>query len=209
MKPRHPPALQHLPNRDFCLVRTMILQLWRVPPVKGPHTPKTSRLTGLTSQAAEPKNHVVPGLSGEFRNPSRSRSPPTLREVMNVLRPTRSCVRWAGSSGFLGAGGENHGGGEPVNAQSRDVDLITAVSGKLKRDTETCDIKAALLLVFLSHFILQMCHFQTTEASAENTGHVRCNVSGYLGGLMTWTTVYTSTGFLKLLMKMLLDKKIM
>lgn len=43
-------------------------------------------------------------------------------------------MRRAGSSGFLGAGGENHGGGETIDAQSRDVDLITAVSGKLERE---------------------------------------------------------------------------
>jgi len=37
-------------------------------------------------------------------------------------------------SGFLGAGGEDHGGGETVDTQSRDVDLITAVGGKLERE---------------------------------------------------------------------------
>lgn len=45
-------------------------------------------------------------------------------------------MRWAGTSRFLWAGGENHRGGETVNTQSRDVDLVTAVSGKLKEDTE-------------------------------------------------------------------------
>lgn len=37
-----------------------------------------------------------------------------------------------GSSGLLGAWGEDHRGGEAVDAQSRDVDLITAISGKLE-----------------------------------------------------------------------------
>lgn len=41
-------------------------------------------------------------------------------------------MRRAGSSGFLGAGGQDHGGGETVDAQGRDVDLITAVSGELE-----------------------------------------------------------------------------
>lgn len=46
----------------------------------------------------------------------------------------KSCFRRAGSSGLLGPRGEDHGGGEAVDAQSRDVDLITAVRGKLRRD---------------------------------------------------------------------------
>jgi len=54
-------------------------------------------------------------------------------------------VKRAGSSGFLGARGENHRGGETVDAQSRDVDLITAVSGKLKRDTERQVLKVFFL----------------------------------------------------------------
>lgn len=45
-------------------------------------------------------------------------------------------VRPAGRSGLLGAGGQNHGGGQTVHTQSRDVDLITAVGGKLGRETK-------------------------------------------------------------------------
>lgn len=41
-------------------------------------------------------------------------------------------MRRAGSSGFLGAGRENHGGGETVDAEGRDVDLITAVRRELE-----------------------------------------------------------------------------
>lgn len=44
----------------------------------------------------------------------------------------KSCFRRAGSSGLLGPRGEDHGGGEAVDAQSRDVDLITAIRGKLE-----------------------------------------------------------------------------
>ncbi len=78
-----------------------------------------------------PKNYVVSGLSGDFQN--QSSCPLTLQEVQRVLSPVRSCVRWAGSSGFLGAGGEDHRGGETVDAESWDVDLITAVRGELRR----------------------------------------------------------------------------
>jgi len=60
--------------------------------------------------------------------------------------PVRSSVRRAGSSGFLGAGGEDHGGGESVDAQSWDVDLVTAVRRKLQRDKQT-EIKTQLHLI--------------------------------------------------------------
>lgn len=50
-------------------------------------------------------------------------------------------MRWAGSSGFLGAGGQNHRGGQTVDTQSRDVDLITAVGGKLRRDRNQTSVK--------------------------------------------------------------------
>lgn len=36
-------------------------------------------------------------------------------------------------SGFLGAGGQHHWSGQTVDAQSRDVDLVTAVSRELKQ----------------------------------------------------------------------------
>lgn len=35
-------------------------------------------------------------------------------------------------SGFLGAGGQHHWSGQTVDAQSRDVDLVTAVSRELE-----------------------------------------------------------------------------
>lgn len=41
-------------------------------------------------------------------------------------------MRPAGGSGFLGSGGENHRSRETVDAQGRDVDLVTAVGGKLE-----------------------------------------------------------------------------
>lgn len=53
----------------------------------------------------------------------------------------KSCFRRAGSSGLLGPRGEDHGGGEAVDAESRDVDLITAVRGKLKRQRDNEDEK--------------------------------------------------------------------
>ncbi|KAG7220379.1 hypothetical protein INR49_018217, partial [Caranx melampygus] len=49
------------------------------------------------------------------------------RSVKGILCPARSCVKWAGSSGFLGTRGEDHRGGEAVHAQCRDVDLIAAM----------------------------------------------------------------------------------
>lgn len=48
----------------------------------------------------------------------------------------RSCIRQTESSGFLWTRGQNHRGGQTINTQSRDVDLITAISGELRRDTE-------------------------------------------------------------------------
>lgn len=48
----------------------------------------------------------------------------------------RSSVRQTESSGFLWARGQDHRGGQTINTQSRDVDLITAISGELRRDTE-------------------------------------------------------------------------
>lgn len=41
-----------------------------------------------------------------------------------------------GLSGLLGSGGENHRGGEAVHAQSRDVDLVTAIRRELGRDRD-------------------------------------------------------------------------
>lgn len=58
-------------------------------------------------------------------------------------------MRRAGSSGFLGAGGQNHRGGQTVDTQSRDVDLITAVGGKLRRDRNQTSVKKTLILLLV------------------------------------------------------------
>lgn len=63
-------------------------------------------------------------------------------------------MRRGRSSGFLGAGGEDHRGGETVDAQSRDVDLVTAVSGKLEEWTER-------IHSFCSSLSLSLCITQT------------------------------------------------
>lgn len=45
-----------------------------------------------------------------------------------------------GGSGLLGAGRQDHGGGEAVDAESRDVDLIAAVGRELRRDRDRDDV---------------------------------------------------------------------
>ena len=50
------------------------------------------------------------------------------------------CESGRGGSGLLGTRGEDHRCGEAVHTQSRDVDLVTAVSGKLDRETQTPDL---------------------------------------------------------------------
>lgn len=79
---------------------------------------------------------MVPGLSGEFQSGSRSSPAPTLRGGEAGSVSSEEPCEAAGGSGLLGAGGQNHRGGETVHTQSRDVDLITAVGRKLRRRTE-------------------------------------------------------------------------
>lgn len=55
-------------------------------------------------------------------------------------------MRPAGGSGLLGTGGEDHGGGEAVHAQSRDVDLVAAVGGELQRDKRGKVLSVCVLL---------------------------------------------------------------
>lgn len=79
-------------------------------------------------------------------------SPPSLpgdqRSVRWVLCPVRSCANWAGGSGFLGTRGEDHRGGKTVHAQCWNVDLIAAVSGKLKRDNRINIVSVCLITRF-------------------------------------------------------------
>lgn len=49
------------------------------------------------------------------------------------VRPGRAQSQ---DSGFLGPRGQDHRGGQTVHTKSRDVDLITAVRGKLGEDTD-------------------------------------------------------------------------
>lgn len=46
--------------------------------------------------------------------------------------PSEELCERGGDSGLLGSGGKNHRSGEAVHAESRDVDMITAVSGELE-----------------------------------------------------------------------------
>lgn len=80
---------------------------------------------------------MVPGLSGEFQSGSRSSPAPTLRGGEAGSVSSEEPCEAAGGSGLLGAGGQNHRGGETVHTQSRDVDLITAVGRKLRSDRES------------------------------------------------------------------------
>lgn len=59
--------------------------------------------------------------------------PPIHRGGVRVPCPAGSWWR----SGFLGPRGQDDGGGEAVHAQCRDVDLVTAVGGKLGTETQT------------------------------------------------------------------------
>lgn len=79
---------------------------------------------------------LVPGAGGAFQ--SRSSFPETPLPRRSGDRSGSSELREAGwRSRFLWAGGQNHRGGETVHTQSRDVDLVTAVSWKLKEDRDT------------------------------------------------------------------------
>lgn len=127
--------LQRLTNWDLRL-------LWlSVPLVKGSHKPPNFPVLPVRRQHQKTTWFLVES----FRIQISSDPPGGVR----VLCPVRSCVRWAGSSGFLGAGGQNHGGGQTVDTQSRDVDLITAVGGKLRRDRNQTSVKNPLILLLV------------------------------------------------------------
>lgn len=49
-------------------------------------------------------------------------------------------VRRGRDSGLLGARGQDYGGGQAVHTQSRDVDLVTAIGGKLEGGETKTDI---------------------------------------------------------------------
>lgn len=88
---------------------------------------KTVYLSVFGGDEAASKHHTVPGLQTQMQFSS---DPPG---GVRVPCPAKS---W-GRSGFLGARGQDHGGGQAVHAQSRDVDLVTAVGGKLRTETQT------------------------------------------------------------------------
>lgn len=83
---------------------------------------------------------------------------------VRVLCPARS---W-GRSGFLGARGQDDGGGQAVHAQRRDVDLVTAVGGKLRTDTNQTSVrKTPIYTTAESHSVsvvlVQLTLFSTTQ----------------------------------------------
>lgn len=102
----------------------------------------------LHHSAKVPRNHQIsqsyqsggsaqrpaPGLSGQVQNPV----PDLLRSLLKArCASSKELCEAAGGSGFLGSRGQDHRRGQTVHAQSWDVDLITAVGGKLRRETET------------------------------------------------------------------------
>lgn len=105
-------------------------RLWRLQPSCvwfHPQSPYNCLSLSLGGDEAASKHSTVPGLQTQMQFSS---DPPG---GVRVPCPARS---W-GRSGFLGARGQDHRGGQAIHAQRRDVDLVTAVGGKLRTETQT------------------------------------------------------------------------